>query len=86
MNPFEMVLGIVIVTGIVSVLRAKYGVRHKSSRHDHIADGSAVAENQILKREVSAMKERLAVLERIATDDTEAKRIDREIEKLRDRN
>jgi hypothetical protein len=32
------------------------------------------------------MKERLAVLERIATEDTEAKRIDREIEKLRDRN
>lgn len=87
MNPFEMVLGIVIVTAIASVLRAKYGV-HRGDRHgvnNRFVDTGVQAENAALREEMRAMKERLAVLERLATDDNEAKRIDREIEKLRDR-
>ena len=36
-----------------------------------------------LRDEVKALKERIAVLERIATEDAPAKALDREIEKLR---
>ena len=87
MNPFEMVLGIVIVTAIASVIRAKYGVRRDRRGNEyHVADSGTQIENAALKEEMRAMKERLAVLERLATEDTEAKRIDREIEKLRDRH
>ena len=37
-----------------------------------------------LRREVEELRERVQVLERIATDDTEAKRLSAEIERLRD--
>ena len=44
------------------------------------------AENQRLRDELRAMKDRLAVLERLATDNNDSgARLDREIEKLRDR-
>lgn len=86
MNPFEMVVAIVIVTGIVSVVRAKYGVRRDKWGNEHSShDGATQVENQALKEDVRGLKERIAVLERLATEDTQAKRIDREIEKLRDR-
>lgn len=37
-----------------------------------------------LRDEVNTLKDRIAVLERLATDDVNAARLDREIEKLRD--
>lgn len=88
MNPFEMVLGIIIVVTIGKVLQARYGIvgdRPGSGRRQR-GDAGVEAENQQLRDELRAMKERLAVLERLATDDdTSGARLDREIEKLRDR-
>ncbi|MES2057089.1 MAG: hypothetical protein V4564_14245 [Pseudomonadota bacterium] len=89
MNPFEMVVAIVVIVTIGRVLQARYGVvrdkrgnRH-SLRHD---DSATEAENRRLREELTAMKDRLAVLERLATDDNDSgARLDREIEKLRDR-
>jgi hypothetical protein len=89
MNPFEMVVAIVIVVTIGSVLRARYGVgRDKHGNEFRIRDDAAMqAENQRLQEELRAMKERLAVLERLATDNNDSgARLDREIEKLRDRS
>jgi hypothetical protein len=89
MNPFEMVVAIVIVVTIGSVLRARYGIGRDKLGNDfrlHGDDAAAQAENQRLRDELRAMKDRLAVLERLATDnDTSGARLDREIEKLRDR-
>ena len=49
-------------------------------------DEDLAAENTALRDEMRAMKERIQVLERLATDDeSDARRLDREIEKLRDR-
>lgn len=88
MNPFEMVVAIVIVATIGSVLRARYGVgrgKHGNDFHPR-EDAATQAENQRLREELRAMKERLAVLERLATDNNDSgARLDREIEKLRDR-
>ncbi|WP_443019065.1 hypothetical protein [Sphingomonas sp.] len=47
----------------------------------HANDASAVAENMRLKEEMKALKERVAVLERIATD--RGSLLDQEIERLR---
>jgi len=88
MNPFEMVVAIVVIATIGSVLRARYGIGRgrKSDDYSQREDAAAQAENQRLRDELRAMKDRLAVLERLATDnDTSGARLDREIEKLRDR-
>jgi hypothetical protein len=77
MNPFEMVLGIVIVVMIATVLKARYKAVGPS------AAGSDDSESRRLKEEVRALRERVQVLERIATD--KESQLDREIERLRDR-
>jgi len=85
MNPFEMVVLIVAITAIASVMRAKYGVvrRHKGEDHVRPADD---AENQRLRDELRTLKERVAVLERIATENDRGLTLDREIEALRHRD
>ena len=87
MNPFEMVVAIVIVVTIGSVLKARYGIgRDKDGNEFHVRDDNVRAENVQLKGEMARLKERLAVLERVITDTHSSSDLDREIEKLRDRN
>jgi cell shape-determining protein MreC len=89
MNVFEMIAVVTVIGTIGSVLRARYGVgRDKHGNEVRLNDdGAAQAENQRLREELRAMKERLAVLERLATDNNDSgARLDREIEKLRDRS
>jgi hypothetical protein len=86
MNPFEMVLGIIIVVTIGRVLTARFGGRH-GRREDaySIRDDAAVtAENHRLKSEITDLRERIQVLERVVTDNEGSLRLDREIEQLRD--
>ncbi|WP_067106383.1 hypothetical protein [Sphingopyxis granuli] len=85
MNPFEMVIGIVLIVTIGSILRAKYGVRRDSHGAEYIAAGND-AETRALQAEIRQLKERIQVLERIATDNNRAASLDEEIEKLRDRS
>ena len=88
MNWAEMVIGIVLIGTIGRVLMARYGVvRNKPGETYSFRNDSATqAENDRLRDELKAMKDRLAVLERLATDDNDSgARLDREIEKLRDR-
>ena len=88
MNVFEMIAVVTVVGTIGSVLRARYGVvRDRHGNDTPLRDDAAQAENQRLREELRAMKERLAVLERLATDNNDSgARLDREIEKLRDRS
>lgn len=80
-NPFAMVVAIVLIVSVAGVLRAKYGVlRDKHGNERPLRDPDA----DRLRDELKELKERVAVLERIATDDSA--RLDREIEALRDRS
>lgn len=84
MNPFEMVAIIVVAVMIASVLRSKYG--HQRRRRGGDEDEVAVqerAETIRLREEVKDLKERLHVLERIATDRENS--LARQIDELRDR-
>ncbi len=87
MNPFEMVVAIVAITAIASVVRAKYGAGSSDGssrgRRAGLADVPAPdsPEAERLRAEVKALKERVAVLERLATDSSTA--LDREFEKLK---
>lgn len=81
MNPFEMVVMIVAIVMIASVLRARYGVTRDRRGNEifHRPD----PESARMKDEIAQLKERIAVLERLATDENGARMLDREIEKLR---
>jgi hypothetical protein len=80
MNPFEMVVLIVAIVMFAGVFRAKYRSGHHSG-----ADGAGRnPDAERLRDEVKQLKERIAVLERLATDNTSS--LDREIEQLRDRD
>jgi hypothetical protein len=85
----EAVLAIVIVVTIGRVMRSKYRAQHGILEDK---EGNALPQ-QILKdpdsdklrEEVTYLKERVQVLEKIATDDRGARELESEIEKLRDR-
>ncbi|ALH81906.1 hypothetical protein [Sphingopyxis macrogoltabida] len=87
MNPFEMVIGIVLIVTIGSIIRAKYGVRrdHRGGEY-FVGNQNQDAETKALQAEIRALKERIQVLERIATDHNRAATLDEEIERLRDRS
>jgi hypothetical protein len=80
MNPFEMVVLIVAIVMFAGVLKGRYGIGRDRRGHDYQVDD---AETQRLRDEVKILKERVAVLERIATDS--GQRLEQEIERLRDR-
>jgi hypothetical protein len=84
MNPFEMVIGIVLIITIGRVLRSRYGYRGR--RHGGADTTADDAEARRLRDEVRTLKERIAVLERLATDDAGPRALEREIEALRSRD
>ena len=89
-NPFSMVVAIILIVTVGKVLQA----RHRAHRDEAgpgftpaRKEGAAEAENRHLREELKAMKDRLAVLERIATENNDSgARLDREIDRLRDRS
>ena len=85
MNPFEMVIGIVLIVTIGSVIRAMLGVRkdHKGGEHPvhDRGDDRLLEELRRLRDEVKALKERQAVIERITVEKESS--LEREIERLR---
>ncbi|MGF1549358.1 MAG: hypothetical protein ACFBQW_02320 [Sphingomonadaceae bacterium] len=83
MGPFEMVVAIVLITAIAGVLRARYKAQHGMIEDEKgqtrlIRDPDA----ERLREDVRKLKDRVAVLERIATDKNHL--LEEEFEKLRD--
>ncbi len=76
MNPFEMVVLIVLIVTIGQVIRAKVQGRSKAAS---LANDPEAAR---LRDEVRTLKERVVVLERIATDKNHL--LEQEFERLRD--
>jgi uncharacterized protein YlxW (UPF0749 family) len=64
-------------------MRARFTGGRRRGRHDLGDAPAAVAENSRLKDEVQALRDRIAVLERITVEKESS--LEREIEKLRDR-
>ncbi|HET8612383.1 MAG TPA: hypothetical protein VFL92_06415 [Sphingomonas sp.] len=79
---------VVMIVAIVMIARVVGGPqmsrRWRRRGYDQPQPFADTAENQRLREEVRALKERIAVLERIATDSSTA--LDREIDALRDRH
>ena len=81
-----MILGIVAITSIARVLRAKYQAPHGIVTDDNgRIQALPPANDKALQREVETLRERIKVLERIATDGRQSGNLAAEIESLRDR-
>ena len=78
MNPFEMVVLIVFIVTVGNVLRGRAGFRNRRGTADNAIGAEERAETMLLRQEVSEMKERIKVLERIAVEkeDTLSRQID----------
>jgi uncharacterized protein YlxW (UPF0749 family) len=82
MNPFEMVVAIIIVVTIGRVLQTRFRYSDRPAR----TDPQTELENRQLQHEVQTLKERVQVLERVITDTHSSSDLEREIERLRDRH
>jgi hypothetical protein len=89
MNFAEMVVAIVAISAIAGVLRAILGGGHQRKAERIMARMAPVlhqqpsAETERLREEVRSLKERVAVLERVITDQSSSSRLDMEFEKLK---
>ena len=79
MNPFEMVVAIIFLVTIGRVLQTY--LRGRPDRPVVAEDPDTLR----LREDMRQMKERIAVLERVITDNHGSLDLDREIERLRDR-
>ena len=84
MGRYEMIVAIVAIVMFATVLKARYGYhgrRSRSGRQELPAQEQA--ENIRLREEVTELKERIKVLERITVEKENS--LSRQIEELRDR-
>jgi hypothetical protein len=90
MGPFEMVVAIIAIVTIGKIIQTKQKAKH-GIVEDQDFMGTKThrlmnnAETQQMQDEIRVLKERIQVLERIATDNNSASDINRQIEELRGR-
>ena len=77
MGPFEMVVAIILIITIGKIIQTK----QKRTKTHRLLNS---AETQQMQDEIAALRKRIQVLERIATDSS-ANDLNRKIEELRDR-
>lgn len=83
MNPFEFVLAILVLMFVFSIIRHKLGIPVRSMRQMRGDEPRDSLETQRLRDEVTALKERIKVIERITVEKENS--LAKEIESLRDR-
>ncbi|MEO8548228.1 MAG: hypothetical protein ABI422_07670 [Sphingomicrobium sp.] len=83
MNQYEFILGIIFIVMVTSIFKARYGYGHRRRSELNGGNTQNTIENERLRDEVKQLKERLHVLERIATDKESS--LGRQIDELRDR-
>jgi hypothetical protein len=87
-DPFTMVVAIVLIATIGKVLSSKYKAQHGIVEDVDMMGNTKQrvienADTQKLQNEIAELKERIKVLERIATDNSSAADVSRQIEALR---
>ncbi|MFN3620824.1 hypothetical protein [Sphingorhabdus sp.] len=89
-DPFTMVVAIVLIVTIGKVLSSRHKARHAADVDENAIGNttqriSSNPDTQGMQDEIRALKERIQVLERIATDTSSANDLNRQIEELRSR-
>jgi len=86
MTLWTAIVAIVALVCIAEIIKSRH--RHRAGiTTDMMGNEKPIAPptNPALEREVEELRERVKVLERIATEDRETKRLSAEIESLRDK-
>jgi hypothetical protein len=81
MGPFSMVVAIVFIGMIGKVLQERYRALGRMGDTPHVQSADAMRAQE----EVRLLKDRVAVLERVITDNHGSIDLERQIEQLRDR-
>jgi hypothetical protein len=89
-DPFTMVVAIILIVTIGKVIsnrqKAKYGIiEDEDMMGNKTQRRIGNAETGAMQSEIRELKERIQVLERIATENSSATDVSRQIEALRDR-
>ena len=81
------VVFIVAIIGMTEVFKAKYRGTHGTTITHPMGEGPFLPRREeiALRREVEELRERVKVLERIATEDRETKLLSAEIDRLREK-
>ena len=90
MGPFEMVVAIILIVTIGKIIQTKQKAKHGIVEDEDFMGTKTHrllnnAETQQMQDEIRSLKERIQVLERIATDSNSTNDLNRQIEELRDR-
>ena len=90
MGPFEMVVAIILIITIGKIIQTKQKAKHGIVEDEDFMGTKTHrllnnAETQQMQDEIRGLKERIQVLELIATDSSSANDLNRQIEELRDR-
>ncbi len=80
MNPFSMVVAIILIVSVSKII-SRYITAQGQAQNTAVQSADAMRAQD----EVRQLKERVAVLERVITDNHGSLGLDREIERLRDR-
>jgi hypothetical protein len=85
MGPFSMVVAIVFIAMIGRVLQERYRAMGRLGHDPDATPHVQSADTMRAQDEVRQLKERVAVLERVITDNHGSADLERQIEQLRDR-
>ncbi len=90
MGPFEMVVAIVLIATIGKVVSARHKAKHGIIEEKDMMGNVQQRlvndpENARMREEINQLKDRIQVLERIATDNSSTNDLNRQIEELRSR-
>ena len=88
MGPFEMVVAIILIVTIGKIIQTKQKAKHGIVEDEDFMGTKTHrllnnAETQQMQDDIRALKERIQVLERIATDSSSTNDLNRQIEELR---
>ena len=90
MDPFQMVVVIIAIIAISRIIQTKQKANHGIVEDENVMGTKTRrllnnADTQQMQDEIRDLKERIQVLERIATDNNNMSNINRQIEELRSR-
>ncbi len=90
MGPFEMVVAIIAIVTIGKIIQSKQKAKHGIIEDEDMLGNKTQrlisdSDSKAMHNEIKALKDRIQVLERIATENNSATDLNRQIEELRNR-